>query len=228
VIEFFSLASARADFSRWNVVPSWTPQEAVALTLGKDPEVVNSETLRLHLKFSPFREEYSWRLELVQRALDVGDLAEPIRPAGFLRWARTVQLHYPHELELIAPVLNQIEEAQMQSSEELDNLKAKLSEAEAKIHRLIKPFEDLPPKSQASLLKLVLGMAIARFEYRTPPAQSGTAKLVSGLLKDLGLPLDEDTVREWLSLAARELEFTWDERITMPTTLPRSAKPKSD
>ena len=62
--EFFNLPTAAADFSLWNRKKHWHPEEAAALSLGKNPKIVNPQTLgRLQRPDSPFVREFQESLK---------------------------------------------------------------------------------------------------------------------------------------------------------------------
>ena len=68
--EFFNLQEAQADFLRWNSKEHWHPEEAVALSLGKNPKIVNPETLsQLRRPMSPFVSEFRARMDALRRAV---------------------------------------------------------------------------------------------------------------------------------------------------------------
>jgi hypothetical protein len=102
-LAFFNGVEAKADFAHWISVASWTDEQAVALSLGKEPRIVNSETLSpLHrVAISPFREEYARRCEKVKGAVTAGQLGEDIDRVEFLVWARGVGIEYPSELDVV-------------------------------------------------------------------------------------------------------------------------------
>lgn len=224
---FFNLSSASADIKRWLMVPSWEPEEAVALSFGKEPAVVNSKQLRgPRLLRSPFRKDYARRLELVRRAIATGDLVEPIRPHDFIQWAHATQIPDSGELKSLLAQTS-LERPPPSDSEEVLALRTELAEAKEKIARLIQGTDEINPKSRLTYFKFLVRMAVARFEY-CPPRRSGTAKMLQGILEDIELNLDEDTIRDALADAAKELGFTWPEPIKMPPSVSRSLKPKSD
>lgn len=99
---FFNEAAAAADLAHWRAVSAWSPDEAVALSLGKNPEVVNPDTLKPYKRVigpSLFREEFARRLDLVERALRAGELLNPIRPTQFMEWAANHGLDTPPEFQ---------------------------------------------------------------------------------------------------------------------------------
>lgn len=66
----------------------------------------------------------------------------------------------------------------------------------------------LKGKERTSLLRLVLGMAMAKYGYNPKAAKSPTAKKIASDLLEKGIKLDEDTIRKWLKESA---EFMPDE-----------------
>lgn len=103
---FFNQPEANADLAYWSKLSLWTLDEAVALSLGKNPERVNWYTLNggferfiLHaLTISQFPKEFAQRRKLVFRALEAGDLTDPIKPMDFLLWGQDTFDSIPAEL----------------------------------------------------------------------------------------------------------------------------------
>lgn len=103
---FFNQPRASADFSFWGKMAQWTLDEAVALSLGKNPGRVNWEKIKgddsTHVSAaflrSPFPGEYARRRELSKRAFKVHELGDPVRPEKFLLWALRVFDSVPNEL----------------------------------------------------------------------------------------------------------------------------------
>lgn len=96
---FFNHPNAQADLSHWRKMDLWTLDEAISLTLGKDPKAVNWENIEPYFKVSPFADEYAGRRDLVMRAVDAGLLTERITPRDFLAWAKLKKMSYPQVLE---------------------------------------------------------------------------------------------------------------------------------
>lgn len=86
--EFFSEPEASADKRYWSSLASWTMDEAAALSLGKDPKLVNNKTLNSVSRGSPFLREYRRRLDVMKRAIAAGVLKEPLSPDKVALWAR--------------------------------------------------------------------------------------------------------------------------------------------
>jgi hypothetical protein len=97
--EFFSLPTAAGDFSHWNRKKHWHPEEAVAISLGKNPKIVNLETLtQLRHPMSPFVSEFRARMDTLQRAISAGHILTPLEPRAFIAWAVNEGFSLPSEL----------------------------------------------------------------------------------------------------------------------------------
>jgi hypothetical protein len=97
---FFNLPSADADFEHWSKATYWTLEEAIALSFGKDPEVVNWNKLKDSPTYppSPFIEKYRRIRDLALRAKNFKQLYDPCLPSQFLAWARRNRIDVPREL----------------------------------------------------------------------------------------------------------------------------------
>jgi hypothetical protein len=95
---FFHQPSANADFEHWSRASYWTLEEAVALSFGKTPTVVNSNSLSLYTRMSAFAANYTQRLELAKRAAWAKQLWEPSYPSIFLAWANRMEIAVAPEL----------------------------------------------------------------------------------------------------------------------------------
>jgi hypothetical protein len=88
---FFNQPSSKPDFSYWIYMPHWQPEEAVALSMGKEPRIVTEKTLKdnlsSRLNHSAFAREFLKRKEHIRRAQDIGDLDKHIDPTSFSNWA---------------------------------------------------------------------------------------------------------------------------------------------
>ena len=95
---FFNLSSADADLSHWSKAALWSLDEAIALSLGKAPELVKWGTVKLYVQLSPFALKYSRLSELASRAQHCQELSNPVRPKDFIAWARRNEIDFPEEL----------------------------------------------------------------------------------------------------------------------------------
>ena len=188
------------DFDFWCKASSWTMEEAVALTLGKEPRRVTWENIRHDEKFSPFVKEFKLRLELSRRAEISGELPIGFSSFQFVLWAKNLELSYPPELEVVVT----------RASGNRPDWKAKYEE-EAAAHAATKqqmyghrtvisdaPLKPLNAKERESLLKMVIAMAVEKFGYDVDAAKSPTTDKIAGAVRKHGMTLDDDTIRKYL------------------------------
>ncbi len=104
-----------------------TLDEAVALAFRKAPEVVNWKSIERYADVSQFATEYSKLLRLAQRALP-----DPVKPAAFVVWARSVGSKFPAELETALSERTE-KTAKAPTEQEWDQLRKRVAELEAQI-----------------------------------------------------------------------------------------------
>lgn len=96
----FNRAEAQADFSHWLNMDAWNLDEAVALSLGRDPGRINwIKDVAPFTLISRVAKEFEKRRSLLFRALEAGALAELMSPIDFLKWARKHTFLLPAELQ---------------------------------------------------------------------------------------------------------------------------------
>lgn len=96
---FYNQPYANADFNHWSRAAHWTLDEAVALSFGRNPEVVNWKALTQSLPMSDFVRQYARLRDLAQRALPWKQLFDPVLPGIFIGWARRNEIPFPQELQ---------------------------------------------------------------------------------------------------------------------------------
>ena len=94
----FNQPVADADFCHWAKMSYWTLDEFVALSLGKNPKIVNWPVLQSFERVSPFASKYASRREIVLRAETMGQLWQSTIPGVFLAWAERMHFQVPAEL----------------------------------------------------------------------------------------------------------------------------------
>lgn len=229
---FFNQPDAEADFDYWAKIPGWKVDEAVALTLGKNPKIVNKERLE-KLYASPFAEKYSEVREMVSRSRSAGLFTgstivlatDHIIPHKFVRWAQNADIGFPQELaekvlsfyEANKPPKTAFEmsmERLEQSMEKSANDKGPLTqrvenlleERKRKLPKIDTPKpKPLHTKEKETLLKMIAGMAVDAYGYDPSASRSPIPKELADVLAEKGIPLDPDTVRKWLKEAAELL-----------------------
>lgn len=202
---FFSDPAATADFDYWAKSSYWKPEEAVALSLGKNPSRINRKILEPYVTIWPFAKSYMDRLMLVERAKTMGQLWDFNIPGVFLAWADRTKLSVPKELVGAVTALG-IQVADWKTlydskREEADRLRADLAELRSGDDLPAQPREDVRPRERESLLKLVIGMAIKGYGYDPKASRSPKVREIVDDLQALGLSLHDDTIRKYLNEA---------------------------
>lgn len=229
----------------------WKLDEAVALSFGKAPELVNWPTISKYLNLSRFAVEYAQRRELAMRACQWNQLYDPVLPGIFLAWAKRTDISVPSALteaiekrgvqvadwktlhdkaveagkrdaeaaeKQIADWKRLLDESTAQLGEQradwleiVNQKKVKIAALEAEIAALQsrQPAsageQGIGARERDSLLKLVIGMAVAAYAYDPKAGRSDRPSEIAGDLERAGVPLDVDTVRKWLREAAELL-----------------------
>lgn len=94
----FNQPYARAKVEHWAKMSYWTPDEAVALSLGREPRVANWPAVQKLGGVSPFAAQFASRREIVIRAKAMGQLWDYTIPTMFLAWAERMRIEVPQEL----------------------------------------------------------------------------------------------------------------------------------
>lgn len=95
---FFSQPHAFADLGHWSKAEHWSLDEAIALSFGKAPEVVNWKRIESLVQISRFAKHYQRRRDLALRAAAWKKLYDPVLPLIFLKWAKDNEIDVPAEL----------------------------------------------------------------------------------------------------------------------------------
>jgi hypothetical protein len=92
------LATAEpADYGHWSKVPSWTADEATALSFGIEPEWAEWNNVK-DWNYG-CGTDYKKRRIIVGRAIAAGALSELTPPTKYVAWMKTVGISFPRELE---------------------------------------------------------------------------------------------------------------------------------
>lgn len=186
---YFNQPDADADFDFWSKAAYWTLDEAVALSLGKDPKKVKWDDIKSLIDRSPFIQGYGKRRDLANRAKTAGQIKEPTPPSAFVEWSQENDLSFPQQLA--------------------EKVKARMKKTDATVPTPSAPAKpkanELKTREKDTLLKLVIGMAVAGYRYDPKATKNQAVTDITDDLAKLGLSLDADTVRRWLKEAASML-----------------------
>ena len=95
---FYNQPHAMADFNHWAKAEHWSLDEAIALVMGKAPEIVSWEKIKQYSVDSPFVKQYARLRDLAERAKVWGKLFDPVLPPIFFKWADVNEIAVPAEL----------------------------------------------------------------------------------------------------------------------------------
>lgn len=156
------------------------------------------------------------RRKLVANHVATGRIPHDIEPAVFLSWARSNAVACSEALsEAVARNGGAIADCRHQNQMLLGERtadKARIAELEAR-NAVLESGLGAPlattkegaarnPKAETSLLKMVLGMAMAKFGYRPGIARSSATKSIVDALACFGIFIDDQTVLDRLRKAA--------------------------
>jgi hypothetical protein len=183
-----SKATEGVDYDFWGRMPGWTISEAAALLLDIDPDKIPTGS---QSDVVPGTREWDYhRLRRrLRRAQKMDDLDNPMRPADFLEWAISNKLHVSDTLK-----------ESVKSGKKLLNWRGKYFSMKRKRDALMAELEDsVSPKERTSLLKIVLGMARAKFKHKV--GNTHTVIAIENALRDVKLAVSNDVIRKYLGEA---------------------------
>ena len=94
---FFNEPFAAADNAYWASQPTWSMEEAAALLLRKDPDIVNLLSQDTFLGTS-LAANFDKLLYGLQQAKEDGEFSEHVAPSALLEWADAQLIEFPSEL----------------------------------------------------------------------------------------------------------------------------------
>jgi hypothetical protein len=173
-MQYFSQPGASADFAFWCDLETWTIDEATALMLGKDPSKVVWEDVCKLTSNSLFAVSYRDLRLQLLRAMKDGKLTERDEPKKFIEWASSVGRQLP------------------------DRMRLKTTGATSG------PANELNPKERESLLKMVLGMAMAKYGFDPQAKKNSATTEIKNDLIARDLRTDDGTILKFLRQGAEE------------------------
>lgn len=236
----FNQPSAKADFQHWGKAQYWTLDEAVALSFGKEPEVVNWKKLESCTKIFQFAKEYEKRRDLAIRAKNFKKLFDPVIPTLFIAWAGRNDIELPDELvaavqkyagnaydwqkayeergavvekqqafieeqkEIIASYkarIEALETANQAANDVIEQGKISMREVVGGLEQLKIKEKPVSTRTRNNMLKMIIGMAMKGYGYALFATKSNTVTEIEKDLGDLGIPVGDDTIRNYLTEA---------------------------
>ncbi|TAL40181.1 MAG: hypothetical protein EPN97_00705 [Alphaproteobacteria bacterium] len=231
---FFSQPCAEADLDYWSKMAHWSLDEAIALSFGKDPKVVNLDRIFALANKSAFADSYLRLHELTRRAKVWKRLYDPILPLLYITWAKDHDIQVPEKLTALIQARagknidwkEKYDQVDAEYKKLIDKLQASLDTQKQTIKTcmetnytlidtnaaLKKQLQEvaknpvvLGTKEKDTLLKLVIGMAVSGYAYDPKAKKNQATAEIAQDLKKLGIPLNQDTVKKWLKEGAEIL-----------------------
>jgi hypothetical protein len=176
----FDPTGMRPDFSYWAEMPYWTRSEAAILTLGWDPLIFSGVTIADPATTPWFHSLERMRLRIERADFPPSTDRDRVQPIDYLHWAHRSGIEVPRELADAVSV-----KVAVSPKAERANSEAELSET-----------------AKRSVLKMVAGMAVNAYGFNPRAPRNTATKQIADDVRKLGLSIDEDTVRKWLSESA--------------------------
>ncbi len=197
---FYNLPNAQADFNHWAKAAYWTLDEAIALSLYKDPKIVNWKNIEPIKSKSEFTKSYAKRIDLIIRLPNAKGTQSLVSPMEFVNWAKKIELAIPEKLISEVERINrdninwQAEYEKLKQSHdvllsEIDSLKAFTQKSES-------------TRKSNNILQAFTAIAIDAYGY-DPKAEKSTAPQdISDALDKIGAKGSPKTIRTWLKEGA--------------------------
>jgi len=224
-------------------MPVWELDEAIALSLGYDPGSVTREVVQASHFPKHERRRYEQRQELVKRASEVGHLPPPgmssmprVAPCQFLEWAKSNEIDYPVELEqsmnarggALTDWHHENEKSKAVSARKDDviaKLQAELNKMEQESEALRKEMTDqdannrkLTEAERKVVRTIIITMAIKGYDYKLAEERSSVPNRIENEAAELGLKVDDGSVRSWLKKSAKLLPKAVAEEHAKPNS----------
>lgn len=185
---FYNLRNANADFNHWAKAEYWTLDEAIALSFGKEPKIVNLPAVQKLADKSAFCQTYAKRYDLAKRATLCKQFNDAIPPDHFLNWAYGVDIELP---QVLIDAVKKYAGQPINWLNEYNDLKSRYDEISEQ------PKPESTRKSE-NLLQALAAIAIDAYGYDPDSAKSTAPKDIADALARLGQKVDPKTIRGWL------------------------------
>lgn len=231
-------SSKKPDYDYWGQFALWEFDQFVALSLGFDPEIVTPQAIKSSRFPEKVRICYQKQFALFDSHRQAARFNNPHNnsPSHWLSWAETNALVCP--APLIAAVLkhggkmvNWRVESEKLSAELGKGVEAHKAEVERlqkdvqgvrveneelcrELERLKKDMRieaderELTESERRSVRKIIITMAMRRYQYDPSQPRSDIANKIVSDAAELGLRIDDNTVRDWLRKSATILPKT--------------------
>jgi hypothetical protein len=194
---FFNQPEANTNYKIWSTIESFTIEEIISLSLGKDPEIVNMNSLSHISNQSPFYKTYLDRKIRLKKLAKRKKISFPCPLEIALDLLELLDIPFSEEAKEIMTQKNVAYREKLNREVRLENelldLKREIEELKSK---------KMHPKMQESLLKMIAGMAVGAYSAKPERLSRNTlAREITEDMAKVGLRLDEDTIRKYITMS---------------------------
>lgn len=180
---FFYDRSSRVDYSEWIDRQTWTVDEATALLLGKNPDIVNWNSVNPLVYKSRFAKRYAELRRKISDDLKASKIHDSRTPAAYLHYASSIGFVLPADIQiLLLPPKQQTKgndseaEHTVQSQADgvssfrqlIEHNKQRLNQQDEATTKPTKPIEQKPTPAEMErkvMLKMLGAMASRRYGF---------------------------------------------------------------
>ena len=175
----------------WANLSRWTLAEATALTIDRNPKkLIDPAVGKGLLGDAPTIDQYKYVQEHIKRAVQAGELTDPVQPGIYVAWAKKRDLGFPEILAKMVPAVTQADNQNMPTKT--------TKKPKDKSHTALM-------RERNTLLKLFFCAAVDGYGYDPKAERSPTAKEMESAFERLGIRISDDTIRKYLNEAKEHL-----------------------
>lgn len=170
---------AIVNYDDWINKIYWTIEDVCALTYGKNPLYVTKSMIDEYYPHSPFARQYTSSYDVLMRAITSHELSDKIVPSQFKTWAKKRKYDFPTE------ILSQIKSTKQSVSKTPPE----------------NEFKELSTRQKNTMLKIIYGLAMAKYNYKPDLAKNSAATNMHTSLATQGIDISAETINKFLNEA---------------------------
>jgi len=164
-------------WDKWLARNSWSEDQAVALSLEKNPERVNWNAIKPFESESNFVKKYSGRRKLVASALRKKLLSRPITPISFTRWCLDENVDVPNKMASL------LVDSETSDADQKKSISPYWKEFEGKTTRAIREYPDW--RDQQTNTRIQKTGSLVDWLKGTIKANSRESEIIKKVLSDI-------------------------------------------
>jgi hypothetical protein len=164
-------------WNKWLARNSWSEDQAVAISLEKNPERVNWNAIKPFESESNFVKKYSDRRKLVASALRKKMLSRPITPISFTRWCLDENVDVPNKMASL------LVDSETSDADQKQLISSYWKEFEGKTTRAIREYPDW--RDQQTNTRIQKTGSLVDWLKGTIKANSRESEIIKKVLSDI-------------------------------------------